>query len=103
MTRKKKTRSLKRIHNTKTGSISKLKREAGNDRQSKKRIKGKRTPSVFEKYLNENPDVKAQLNAEQVQSSAPAPKESKAAETKEDTKKPTLLQQLDDKSFDDLY
>ena len=57
MTRRKKTRSLKRIHNVKTGSISKLKRAAGADRQTGKRVSNK-TKSVYEKYLEQNPDAR---------------------------------------------
>lgn len=64
MTRKKKTRSLSRIHQVKTGSIKKLKREAGTDRQSGKRT-SKKNKSVFEKFLESNPDAKKQLKADQ--------------------------------------
>ena len=66
MTRKKKTRSLSRIHNVKTGSIKKLKRESGNDRQSGKRV-ARKNKSVFEKFLESNPEAKQQLNTEQKQ------------------------------------
>lgn len=51
MTRIKKTRSLKRIHQVKTGSKQKLKRSADNDRQTGKGKK--KTLSVYEKYLLE--------------------------------------------------
>lgn len=51
MTRSKKTRSLKRIHQVKTGSKQKLKRAIGNDRQGRKRKQP--TLSVYEKYLLE--------------------------------------------------
>ncbi len=64
MTRKKKTRSLSRIHQVKTGSIKKLKREAGTDRQSGKRT-SKKNKSIFEKFLESNPEAKKQLKADQ--------------------------------------
>ena len=64
MTRKKKTRSLSRIHQVKTGSIKKLKREAGTDRQSGKRT-SKKNKSVFEKFLESNPEAKKQLKVDQ--------------------------------------
>lgn len=51
MTRKKKTRSLKRIHDVRTGSIKDFKREANNDRQPGKRVKGRRVLSAYEKHL----------------------------------------------------
>lgn len=51
MTRSKKTRSLKRIHQVKTGSKQKLKRAIGNDRQGRKCEQP--TLSVYEKYLLE--------------------------------------------------
>ena len=57
MTRKKKTRSLKSIHSVKTGSVSKLKRDSTTDRQSSN-LKGKNKPkSVYQKFLDENPDA----------------------------------------------
>jgi hypothetical protein len=81
MTRKKKTRSLSRIHNVKTGSIKKLKRESGNDRQSGKRV-ARKNKSVFEKFLESNPEAKQQLNTEQKQArenNTPTAKAVKAA------------------------
>ena len=57
MTRKKKTRSLKRIHSVKTGNISKLKRAGTVDRQSSN-LKSKAKPkSVYQKFLEENPEA----------------------------------------------
>ncbi|WP_369986001.1 hypothetical protein [Thalassolituus sp.] len=50
----------------KTGSIKKLKRESGNDRQSGKRV-ARKNKSVFEKFLESNPEAKQQLNTEQKQ------------------------------------
>lgn len=64
MTRKKKSRSLKRIHGVKTGAIQKLKREAGHDRQTGKRVKNT-TKSVFQKFLDENPEAKKDLIKDQ--------------------------------------
>ena len=59
MTRKKKTRSLKRIHQVKTGNIQKLKRAANHDRQTGKRVdKNKKVKSVYQKFLDENPEAK---------------------------------------------
>lgn len=111
MTRKKKTRSLSRIHKVKTGSISKLKREAGNDRQSKKRIKGKRNLSAYEKFLAENPEAKAKAIQEQQQQETEAHLPHKKAETESQPDKPEkdkksdkgLFDQLDSKNFNDIY
>ena len=70
MTRRKKTRSLKRIHNVKTGSISKLKRAAGADRQTGKRVSNK-TKSVYEKYLEQNPDAREKQTQKPAGANAP--------------------------------
>ncbi len=57
MTRKKKTRSLKRIHSVKTGNASKLKRDGDTDRQFSN-LKTKDKPkSVYQKFLEQNPDA----------------------------------------------
>lgn len=57
MTRKKKSRSLKRIHSVKTGNASKLKRAGTTDRQSTN-LKDKNKPkSVYQKFLEKNPDA----------------------------------------------
>ena len=115
MTRKKKTRSLKRIHSVKTGNISKFKKDADNDRQSV-RLKGrKKTKSVYQKFLDENPDIakqeklnqlEQQTKAESQKQPEPAPQEyprQHQAENDESDKK-DLLSQLDDKKFDnDIY
>lgn len=117
MTRIKKTRSLKRIHKVKTGSISKLKREAGGNRQSTKRLKDRKTLSVFEKYLLENPEAKQALvqhttgasnkeaekktSAGKQQSGATVKAVENAQERTERSK--TLLEQLDSKDFDSFY
>ena len=111
MTRIKKTRSLKRIHKVKTGNTAKLKRSAGNDRQTGKRTK-KRTPSLYEKFLAENPDAKQQQVAEQSrQNQAQAPDKQPEAEktdtqadlkSRNDTPK-SLLDQLDDVDLKDIY
>ena len=132
MTRIKKNRSLKRIHKVKTGSISKLKREAGGDRQNTKRLKGRKTLSVFEKFLLENPEAKQALVQHAVSSDKPAASavkkdaEKKEVAQKQDGKKQdtrvkakgdtateqpeerterskTLLEQLDSKDFDNFY
>ena len=105
MTRKKKTRSLSRIHKVKTGSISKLKREAGNDRQSSKRIKGRKQTSAYEKFLAENPEAKKQAVNEQqkAQKIAETPKPEKAAPKEKTAKDRGLLDQLESKDFKDIY
>lgn len=105
MTRKKKTRSLKRIHSVKTGNISKFKKDAENDRQSV-RLKGrKKTKSVYQKFLDENPEKALQeKQAQQQQSSEPKKPETEAKQPEpknSDTEKKDLLSQLDDKKFDD--
>jgi len=82
MTRKKKTRSLSRIHNVKTGNIKKLKREAGADRQTGKRVKNK-VKSAYEKFLEANPEAKEQLRKDQAKAEASArKKEADKAEAK---------------------
>lgn len=113
MTRVKKTRSMKRIHNVKTGSKSKLKKQLGTDRQGNKNMRGKRVLSTYEKFLLENPEAKENLKTEQIAKQKKAEKEreqqtnteqlaaEKTATKKEKTK--TLLDQLDDKKLDDLY
>lgn len=125
MTRKKKTRSLKSIHSVKTGSISKLKRSSTTDRQSSN-LKGKAKPkSVYQKFLDENPDaiekqqqpiskdkIAADLaekkqQAEQLAARKAKPKPRKdAQENPEENKQerePDLLSQLDNKTFNDFY
>ena len=72
MTRRKKTRSLKRIHNVKTGSISKLKRAESNDRQTGKRVSNK-TKSVYEKYLEENPQAREKQQQKPAKPKKPEP------------------------------
>ena len=103
MTRKKKTRSLSRIHKVKTGNISKLKREAGNDRQSSKRLKGRRTLSAYEKFLAENPEAKAKAVQEQQQSRTESQPTQTPTETVKKVKEKGLLDQLDSKDFNDIY
>lgn len=62
MTRKKKTRSLKRIHDVRTGSIKDFKREANNDRQPGKRVKGRRVLSAYEKHMQSLKEQKENAN-----------------------------------------
>lgn len=106
MTRKKKSRSLSRIHNVKTGSISKFKKDAGSDRQTGKRVK-KRTPSAYEKFLAENPEAKEQARQEQQKAATDNKRQASAKQEKPAEKKPErekgLLDQLDSKDFDDIY
>lgn len=68
MTRIKKTRSLKRIHQVKTGSKQKLKRSADNDRQTGKGKK--KTLSVYEKYLLEKKSANESGNAQKKSTSS---------------------------------
>ena len=110
MTRKKKTRSIKSRVNIKTGSISKLKKAANNDRQVGKRIKGRRTPSAYEKFLADNADAKQKAVAEQVKQQQKSEGNKSTSKELVDTKpaKPTskekgLFDQLDDQNFDDIY
>jgi len=117
MSRVKKTRSLKRIHGTKTGSIAKFKkaaREAGADRQGGKRVKGRKVLSVYEKYLLENPEArekdapKAGPEAKPAQKAKPEEdlkhKERKRDENKDgESKGSDLLDMLDNKNLDDYY
>lgn len=123
MTRKKKSRSLKRIHSVKTGTPSKLKRSSTTDRQSS--IKAKSKPkSVYQKFLDENPDaIEKQTQpvkevaakpadntkAEPVKKVKDKPKKSeREAPQGKDTsndreREPDLLSQLDNKNFNDFY
>lgn len=112
MTRKKKSRSLKRIHSVKTGNTAKLKREAGSNRQSNKRLKGRRTQSVFEKFLAENPETKAQMvqqeSAKAAQDLAAQQQkreqaEQQQAEQEQKPREKNLLDQLESKDFGDIY
>lgn len=130
MTRKKKTRSLKRIHSVKTGTPSKLKRDSTTDRQSSIKTKGK-PKSVYQKYLDENPDAiekqyqplspeqeaaalaveKAKfealelLKAKSKKKSKPrkSDREEPAKKEEEQEREPDLLGQLDNKNFNDFY
>jgi len=104
MTRQKKTRSLKRIHNVKTGNKSKLKKLAP-DRQGSKKIKN-RTKSVFEKFLDENPQAKDQLK--QQEQARPVVETEvkdtpKKVEKDSNPKERSLLDQLESKDFKDIY
>ena len=113
MTRKKKTRSLSRIHKVKTGNISKLKRASRQDRQTGKRVKHK-SKSVFEKFLDENPEIKkeyseANLKSENInkpavssvsQKSDDNPLPDSEAKSKRDR---SLLDQLDDQLDTDTF
>ncbi len=132
MTRKKKTRSLKNIHNIKTGNPAKLKREAGTDRQKTKRLKGRRIPSVFEKFLEENQEAKKALTKDELNATQKAeqkrtptreriepatqttteptpqqPRKTQSAKKAEQDAQPEpsndLLDQLDSSSFKDIY
>lgn len=125
MTRKKKSRSLKRIHNVKTGNASKLKRDAPTDRQNTN-LKSKTKPkSVYQKFLDENPDAaEKQIQPTHKDIKAKNSKDSKTAAHKKavkpaeeaklsnndddrkernDQREPDLLSQLDNKNFNDLY
>lgn len=123
MTRKKKTRSLKRIHSVKTGTPSKLKRSSTTDRQSSMKTKDK-PKSVYQKFLDENPDAiekqaqpvkevatKPADNAEplkKVKDKAKPKKAEREAPQDKDTsndreREPDLLSQLDNKNFNDFY
>ena len=130
MTRKKKTRSLKSIHSVKTGSVSKLKRDSTTDRQSSN-LKAKGKPkSVYQKFLDENPEaiekqqqpiskekIAADLaekkrKAEELAAANLAKRKAKSKPRKEEQEKPEdvkkerepdLLSQLDNKNFNDFY
>ena len=121
MTRKKKTRSLKSIHNVKTGSITKLKKASVNDRQNSN-LKAKDKPkSVYQKFLDENPQaaekqqqtqvatnekantVPVQKTAKQDDAKNKAKQRTEKDDKREDTREPDLLSQLDNKNFNDFY
>lgn len=117
MTRKKKTRSLKRIHSVKTGNTSKLKRAAAVDRQNSNLKAKNKTKSVYQKFLEENPEAaetqnqnkpaKAQTQqADKQASKKPEEKPKKSDKVKkenQDEQEVDLLSQLDNKNFNDLY
>lgn len=109
MTRQKKSRSLKRIHKVKTGSASKLKKQAPHDRQGTKKVK-KRVPSAYEKYLAEHPEAARQAKASTQKPSNKSQEDakkaasiSKTSEAEKYEPKKSLLDQLDDKDFGDIY
>ncbi len=122
MTRRKKTRSLKRIHSVKTGNAAKLKRAAGADRQSSKSTKN-RTLSVYEKFLQDNPEAKA-AHVREMDKKTPKKTDAEHERNEDTTEKNTLkktptsstpsvsesdntpkslLDQLDNKDFKDIY
>lgn len=113
MTRVKKTRSLKRIHDVKTGSKSKLKKQLGADRQVGKRVQGRRVLSTYEKFLAANPEAKeaakdAQLQAEhkalssKAEDKNDAPRNETASKEKRERSK-NLLDQFEDSNTKDIY
>ena len=133
MTRKKKSRSLKRIHSVKTGNISKLKRAGTTDRQNSN-LKDKNKPkSVYQKFLEENPDaiekqpistakkkaeaapIAANKDAQKAgkkddqfsdrKAKTNASKEGRIKDSRESKpeKEPDLLSQLENKNFNDFY
>ncbi len=116
MTRKKKSRSLKRIHSVKTGNVSKLKRAGTTDRQNTN-LKSKAKPkSVYQKFLEENPEaaekqvqpVPNEIKAKEAEKAAaiePKRQKEKKAEAQEpkEEREPDLLSQLDNKNFNDFY
>lgn len=98
MTRAKKTRSLKRIHQVKTGSKQKLKRAADNDRQTGKGKK--KNLSVYEKHLlelekkkSESGNIKPNQKSKQKET---AQKSEKKSEEKE-ANKPSFKQEKSQK------
>src|SRR5690554_2447918 len=107
MTRIKKTRSLKRIHNIKTGSKSKIKKaqiRSGLEPQ-RKFSKEKKQLSTYEKYLLENPEAKI---ADQKSATKKKANTQVAAETKEPTvekteRKKSLFDQFEDTKLKDIY
>lgn len=119
MTRKKKTRSLKRIHSVKTGNTSKLKRAGTTDRQtSNLKTKAKTKPkSVYQKFLDENPEAiekqqqpdmaaaKAAIEATEAAQKEALEKAKSKKTDREDSeeREPDLLSQLDNKNFNDFY
>lgn len=109
MTRVKKTRSLKRIHDVKTGSKSKLKKQLGTDRQVGKRVQGRRILSAYEKFLLENPEAKAAaISAQKKQEQRkvhpePAPAKPEAEPLEKPDRNKTLLEQLDSSNLKDIY
>ncbi len=112
MTRIKKTRSLKRIHNVKTGSKSKIKKaqiRSGLEPQ-RKFSKEKKQLSAYEKYLLENPEAKIadQKSTTKKKANTQVAAENKSAETKEPTvekteRKKSLFDQFEDTKLKDIY
>src|SRR5690554_7802344 len=112
MTRIKKTRSLKRIHNIKTGSKSKIKKaqiRSGLEPQ-RKFSKEKKQLSAYEKYLLENPEAKIadQKSTTKKKANTQVAAENKSAETKEPTvekteRKKSLFDQFEDTKLKEIY
>ena len=126
MTRKKKSRSLKRIHSVKTGTPSKLKRSSTTDRQSSIKTKDK-PKSVYQKFLDENPDAiekqtqpVKEVPAKPADNAKPEPlkkpkdkdkakprkserEDSQEKDSSDREREPDLLSQLDNKNFNDFY
>lgn len=103
MTRKKKTRSLKRIHSVKTGNASKLKRDGDTDRQSSN-LKSKNKPkSVYQKFLEQNPDAIEKQS--QPKSAAPEkankPKKEQSNSQEKSQSKPATHSNVDKKREDE--
>src|SRR5690554_2777493 len=112
MTRIKKTRSLKRIHNVKTGSKSKIKKAQIRSGLEPRRkfSKVKKHLSTYEKYLLENFEAKvADQNATKKNKAiTQVAAENKSAETKEPTvekteRKKSLFDQFEDTKLKDIY
>ena len=102
MTRKKKTRSLSRIHKVKTGNIKKLKREAGTDRQTGKRVKNK-VKSAYEKFLEANPEAKEKLKQDQAKAEAAAKRKEQIAADKADRPEKESRKERERERPDDLF
>lgn len=114
MTRKKKTRSLKRIFSVKTGNKAKLKRASDNDRQNSARFSKstKKQKSAYQKFLDENPDaVENKNDTPQIEAESVAPEyievnnpvEPKSEEIAAEEKEDDLLDLFEHKKLDDFY
>lgn len=115
MTRIRKTRSLKRIHSVKTGSVTQIKKalaHSGQTAPKRKLSKEHKQLSAYEKYLLENPEAK-KAEVKPTPEKKQGPYKDKAAEVASEKvkvekaerieKKKTLLEQLDDVNLKDIY
>lgn len=125
MTRIRKKRSLKRVHNVKTGSVSKIKKAQafyGQSEPKRKQSKPHKQLSAYEKYLLENPEAKqtgkptakgkklkkndnTETTTKNISNKGVTAKNKtdKAVKTEKTDKKKSLFEQFDETNLNDIY